>query len=310
MNAENSPRPLIRQGWLRVVLFFIVYFLAVIALSVPAALLVAWFKREDISKGVSIKPADLLNGEFLWLIILIALAGTLLVVFLFRKFIDRKSILSLGFKFSRNKNDAATGFFLGPAILGLGSVILYFTGHLQWNDIIPDWRSLFLSAVVFVMVAFSEEIAFRGYILNNLMDSFNKWLALFISAILFSLFHLGNSYIGFIPLANIFLAGILLGINYIYTRNLWFGIFLHFSWNFFQGPILGFKVSGININSLLQTDLQGSLMVTGGNFGFEGSIIDMALTLISILLLYWIYEKKFKEFPLGEEDNLLNPHLQ
>jgi CAAX protease family protein len=310
MNAENLSRPLIRQGWLRVILFFIVYFLAVIALSVPAALLVSWFKREDMSKGISIKPADLLNGEFLWLIILIALLGTLLVVFLFRKFIDRKSMLSLGFKFSKNKNDAATGFFLGPAILGIGSVILYFSGHLQWTDIIPDWKSLFLSAGIFVMVAFSEEIAFRGYILNNLMDSFNKWTALLISAILFSLFHLGNSYIGFIPLANIFLAGVLLGINYIYTRNLWFGIFLHFSWNFFQGPLLGFKVSGININSLLQTDLQGSVMVTGGDFGFEGSISDMALTIISILLLYWIYEKKFKEFPSGEEDSLPDPQLQ
>ena len=310
MNTENSPRPLIRQGWLRVILFFIVYFLVVLALSMPAALLVSWLKREDLSKGISIKPADLLNGEFLWLIILIALLGTLLVVFLFRKFIDRKSVMSLGFKFSRNRSDAATGFFLGPAILGLGSVILYFTGHLQWTDIITDWTSLLLSLVVFVMVAFSEEIAFRGYILNNLMDSFNKWLALFISAILFSAFHLGNAGIGFIPLANIFLAGILLGINYIYTRNLWFGIFLHFSWNFFQGPILGFKVSGINMNSLLQTDLQGGLMVTGGDFGFEGSIIDMALTLISILLLYWIYEKKYKEMHSGEEDNLLNPQLQ
>jgi membrane protease YdiL (CAAX protease family) len=310
MNAENLSKPAIRQGWLRVLLFFVVYFLAVIALSMPAALLVTWFKREDIKKGISIKPGDLLNSEFLWLIVVIALAGTLLVVFVFRKFIDRKSFKSLGFKFSKHRNDAATGFFLGPAILGLGSVMLYSTGHLQWTDIIIDWNSLLLSLVIFIMVAFTEEIAFRGYILNNLMDSFNKWLALFISAIMFSLFHLGNSYIGFIPLANIFLAGILLGINYIYTRNLWFGIFLHISWNFFQGPLLGFKVSGININSLLQTDLQGSLMITGGNFGFEGSIIDMALTLITILTLYWIYEKKFKDSPSGEENNLLIAEAQ
>lgn len=310
MNAENLSKPAIRQGWLRVVLFFVVYFLAVITLSIPAALLVAWFKREDIRHGISIKPGELLNSEFLWLIVVIALAGSFLVVFLFRKFIDRKSFVSLGFKFSKHRNDAATGFFLGPTILGLGSIMLYSTGHLQWTDIIVDWNSLLLSLVIFIMVAFTEELAFRGYILNNLMDSFNKWLALFISAILFSLFHLGNSYIGFIPLANIFLAGILLGINYIYTRNLWFGIFLHFSWNFFQGPLLGFKVSGININSLLQTDLQGSLMITGGNFGFEGSIIDMALTLISILILYWIYEKKFRDSPAGEENSLLITQVQ
>ena len=306
MNAENIPKPLIRQGWLRVALFFIVYFFSLIAISVPAGVVLLWFKREDIRKGISIKKEDLLSGEFLWLITLVVLLATLLVVFLFRKFVDRKSILSLGFKMAKHKNDAATGFFMAPAILGVGSIILYFSGHLQWSDIIFDWNNLLLSLLALIMVAFSEEIAFRGYILNNLMDSFNKWIALFISAVLFSLFHLGNSYIGFIPLANIFLAGLLLGINYIYTRNLWFGILLHFSWNFFQGPLLGFKVSGINIASVLQTDLQGDLMITGGNFGFEGSIIDMALTLISILMLYWIYEKKFKEHPSTEENKLLH----
>jgi membrane protease YdiL (CAAX protease family) len=294
MNAENSPKPSIRQGWLRVVLFFIVYFLGIIALSIPVAIIIARLKKEDIRQGLFIKPADLLNSDFLWLITLVGLIATLLVVFLFRKLVDRKSILSLGFSFGKYRNHAATGFFLGIAILCIGSILLYFSGHLQWTDIILDWKSLVLSLIIMIMVAFSEEIAFRGYILNNLMDSFNKWVALFISAILFSLFHLDNAYIGFIPLTNILLAGILLGINYIYTRNLWFGIFLHFSWNFFQGPLLGFKVSGININSLLQTELQGDLMITGGNFGFEGSIIDMMLTLLAILILYWFYERKFK----------------
>jgi membrane protease YdiL (CAAX protease family) len=298
METEISSKPSIRQGWLRVLLFFVVYFLVLLSLSIPAALIVTRFKRDEIHQGLSIKPSDLLNSEYLWLITLIALISSILVVFLFRKLVDRKSILSLGFSFRKFRNDAATGFFLGIAILCIGSIFLFFSGHLQWTDIILDWKSLALGIIVMVMVAFTEEIAFRGYILNNLMDSFNKWAALYISAILFSLFHLGNSFIGFIPLTNIFLAGILLGINYIYTRNLWFGIFLHFSWNFFQGPLLGFKVSGIEIGSVLQTELQGDLMITGGNFGFEGSIIDMMLTLLAILLLYWFYEKKFKDNPI------------
>jgi len=44
----------------------------------------------------------------------------------------------------------------------------------------------------------------------------------------------------------------------------------------------------------LQTGLKGDLLLTGGDFGFEGSVFDTALTIIAILLLYGVYEKKYK----------------
>ncbi|HEX4850555.1 MAG TPA: CPBP family intramembrane glutamic endopeptidase, partial [Puia sp.] len=103
-----------------------------------------------------------------------------------------------------------------------------------------------------------------------------------------------NPGMNFIPLINIFLAGILLGMNYIFTRNLWFAFLLHFAWNFFEGPILGYKISGINLPTLLQMDLKGDLLLTGGEFGFEGSVINTGLTVIAILILYWVYEKKYQ----------------
>jgi len=91
----------------------------------------------------------------------------------------------------------------------------------------------------------------------------------------------------------------LLGVNYIHTRNLWFSILFHLGWNFFQGPVLGYRVSGINFSSLLQTELNGDLIITGGEFGFEGSIVNTALCLILVLLLNRVYEKKFQ--PTGQE---------
>ncbi len=295
MNLSEMSRPSIKQGWLRVILFFVVFFLALIALAVPAGLLLAWIRKSEIAQGEEIKTGELLSGEYLWLISLISLIATLLVVFIFRRLVDRKSMVSLGLRFKNHSNDAFVGFFLGPAILGIGTLVLYFTKHLFWNDIIFDSGDLLLGFGTMILIAFGEELAFRGYILNNLLDSFNKWIALFITSMLFSLFHLGNSSIGFIPLVNIFLAGFLLGMNYIYTRNLWFSVFLHFSWNFFQGSLLGYKVSGIGLGSLVQMELKGGPMVTGGEFGFEGSIIDMALTLIAILILFLVYERKYSD---------------
>ena len=48
-------------------------------------------------------------------------------------------------------------------------------------DIILDPRALFLSFGTIVLVAIYEELIFRGYILINLLESFPRWIALFIS---------------------------------------------------------------------------------------------------------------------------------
>jgi len=130
--------------------------------------------------------------------------------------------------------------------------------------------------------------------LGNLLDSFaNKWVALLISGILFAAFHFTNPGIHTLAFVNLFLAGLLLGINYIYTRNLWFSFLFHLSWNFFQGPLLGFRVSGLSLPSLLVAEPKGDLFVTGGDFGLEGSILNTLVSVIALLVLALYFEKKY-----------------
>ena len=126
-------------------------------------------------------------------------------VFIFRKWVDHRSLASLGFQTGGYFADAASGFFLAPVILGIGSIILFFSGHLQWIDVNFNGNKLFIAFGMLVIVAFSEELVFRGYILNNLMESFNKWVALFISAILFALAHSLNPDVNLISVADYFL---------------------------------------------------------------------------------------------------------
>ncbi|PWT78489.1 MAG: hypothetical protein C5B59_01685 [Bacteroidetes bacterium] len=287
MDTIYPRRPLIRQGWLRVLIFCVVY----VALSYLSIFLLAMIIRKE--KGVEVNMTDMLNGEFLMASVLAAAIAALVSVIIFRMFFDRRSFYSMGLEMRGHIADLISGKLLAVSILGLGTIILYFSRHLIWTDIIFDGRQLFILLGMMVIVAFYEELIFRGYILNNLMESFNRWVALIVTAILFALFHMENPSINFIPLINIFLAGILLGMNYIYTKNLWFSIFLHLSWNFFEGPILGYKISGINMPTLLQMELKGDLILTGGEFGFEGSIINTGLSVIAILLVLWVYEKKY-----------------
>jgi membrane protease YdiL (CAAX protease family) len=285
--------PLIKPGWLRVLLFCSAYLLTILIIATGVGFLIVWIKKDSIATGNLLDPKELLGGDYLWVSVISSLVFSSLLVFLFRKVIDRKSFLSLGLFSSGYVSDALSGLFLSTGLLGVGALILYVTRHLQWTDINFNGSELFIELGLLLMVAFTEELVFRGYILNNLMESFNKWVALGISALLFTLSHIVNPGINIIPIANIFLAGILLGINYIYSKNLWFAIFFHLGWNFFQGPILGFKVSGLELSSLLETELKGDLSITGGGFGFEGSIIDGAITFVVIVLLYLVYERKY-----------------
>jgi len=285
MNAHDNKKPLIKQGWLRVLLFICFYF----TLLVLAGLVL----RLSLDK---LNPAG--SGDRLfYLRFLLNAALSFFAVWLFRVWIDRKSIGSMGFAFSKNGAHAGTGFFMGILLVCTGTLVLSFTHHLEWTGSVFNGNDLFISLGLMAIVAIYEEAIFRGYILNNLLESIGKWGALLISALVFALAHSGNPGFSLLAALNIFIAGILLGINYIYTRNCWFGILLHFSWNFFQGPVLGYEVSGVHLQSIFQHDIKGNNFITGGAFGLEGSVIATVLYLLAVGVLVFVYEKKFISSP-------------
>lgn len=271
--------PLIKQGWLRALLLLFAF----TGCSVLAGV---------IGSFIVVVVADLILQVIVLSLFINAILSIALTV-MFRRSIDRRSVKSLGFRWQHYQQEAVTGFCLGVALLGAGTLVLFATGHLEWNDAQFKAGDFFTGLVLMVLIAFTEEMVFRGYILNNLMESMNKWAALGVSAALFTISHGANPGISSVAVVNLLLAGLLLGINFIYTRNIWFAIFFHFSWNFVQGPVLGYEVSGVPLQGLLQPALQGPWWLTGGVFGMEGSFIVSCLFMGSLLLLYTLYEKRY-----------------
>lgn len=269
----------------KVVLFFIAYLVAsiffqgigILVMQIP-------FTDPDAIKSLSTEQNLVVWG--------LTVIGMFLVVWIFRKAIDKKSIKSLGFSFQNGPRSLLYGLLFAVVIIGGGTLLLYATGHISLHQAGSGTESLGLSFLLFIMVALNEEIVMRGYVLNTLMGAMNKYLALGISALLFMAAHSFNPNVSFLGLTNIFLAGILLGASYIYTRNLWFPISLHLFWNFIQGPVLGYEVSGSTSKGVFKVVDTGNELINGGSFGFEGSLICTLLIIPAIVLVVWYQQRR------------------
>lgn len=123
-----------------------------------------------------------------------------------------------------------------------------------------------------------EEILARGVLFRFLEEFGGSWFALALSSLLFGLGHLGNDNATlFSSLAIAVEAGVLLGGAYMLTRNLWLAIGLHFGWNFTQGYVWDVPVSGVAVDGLVESHSAGPILLSGGPFGLEGSIIALAV---------------------------------
>lgn len=275
--------PVVQKGWLRVLLFMIAY------------LLFIFFGNSILGLLIVLLGLNENNETLFYSSILLNFFIALILVASFRKVFDHKSFKSLGFLWEGFGNERASGFLTGILLISSMATVLWALGLLQWFPASVELPDFVLVSVIMIVVSFAEEMVFRGYILNNLMQSMPKQAALYTSAVLFAVFHSLNPNFNLIAFINIFIAGVLLGCNYIYTRNLWFAIFFHFSWNFFQGPILGFEVSGLELPALLEQNLKGSILLTGGDFGLEASWLATFTMALMTIVLFLVFQRKYNE---------------
>ena len=285
----ETKSPLIKSGWLRSLLFFLSFFIIIALFDIIGIAIVSVFSEYGFEEFIS-DPELIMQNKMMLLMMICQLMGTLFTVWIFQKFISKERFISIGLDFINYKNDFYQGLAVGTGLISIGFftlIILNLTSiDLTYFSIYDQIFYFFL----FIVVSLNEEIAIRGYILHNLSQSFNKYIALIISSFVFMGMHLGNPNIGMLPLVNLFLAGIFLGVYRIHKNNLWFPIGAHLMWNYLQGPIYGFEVSGNKINSLFEQKLNGHELLTGGNFGYEGSIILTVFLIISIFLM----DKRFR----------------
>lgn len=228
-----------------------------------------------------------LPGAFLNLIQCISL---IFWVILFWKLWDKGKVREIGFTNVKSSwKDLFAGLLIGAVSFTVVAFILLATKSVEMvNGLgMPKFsRSLLVELVVFIFVGINEELFCRGYCMTVLKQTKKAWVPLIVSAIIFSAMHSMNGGISLLAYINLFLFGIFMGYLFMKTKNLWMCIGYHITWNYFQGDVFGFLVSGNNTDSIYKIKVLSSNIINGGSFGPEGGLVVTILLVISVLLVY------------------------
>ena len=235
------------------------------------------------------------------LITLFSFAFISLLIFFRVKVIEKRSLSSIGFNKNNWLKKYSLGFLIGLVMMSIIVLILLLFGYItvEKNPIQPVGVSAISSVLVilfgWIIQGATEEIVTRGWLLNVLSSKYNIGFGLLISSTLFGLMHLTNPNVNYIAVINIILVGLFYGLYVIKTNDLWAVCGMHSAWNFAQGNIFGFKVSGLDVSvgSLIDLNLVGSDFVTGGIFGPEAGITATFILLASIGILLFIDKKRY-----------------
>jgi membrane protease YdiL (CAAX protease family) len=150
--------------------------------------------------------------------------------------------------------------------------------------------AMLIMLIVFLVTGWQEELYFRGYLLTNLNEGLPASAGILLSSLLFGLVHLGNPNPTILSVVGIALFGLLMVFSLLRSGSLWLPIGLHAGWNFIEGPLLGFPVSGLSTYRLFQTQIEGNPLLTGGAFGPEAGLVLLPALALGTGLI-WIYTR-------------------
>lgn len=282
----------LRAGWrlvIQVLMQVVFLFAAGCALfAVPRSLLVAAANPNTV--------AGLASSE------VVELASVTLSVFLARRLLDRRSFSSLGLRLSRRMFlDLAAGLGITMVMMGLIFLAEWKLGWLTitgfaWIADAPQAavQNVLAFFIVFIAVGWNEELMSRGYHLQTIASGLTLGWGLVLSSAVFGMLHLANPHASWIGAAGIFIAGLFLGCAFVRTRQLWLSIGLHIGWNFFEGVVFGFPVSGLNVYHVTRIAVSGPDLWTGGAFGPEAGLIVVPALAVGFGLVH-LYGRRYKD---------------
>jgi Type IIA topoisomerase (DNA gyrase/topo II, topoisomerase IV), B subunit len=229
---------------------------------------------------------------------LVGSAVAIVIYWLAMKFLARRPVPELPFQRS------AVSEVIFGAVVGLLFIIVSTALIVLFGGYSFKWSTDNASSVVLPIIAtslgaaFVEELIFRGLAFQAIEKMGGSFLALTLTSLFFGIAHLGNPGATVWGALSIAIeAGVLLGAAFLWRRNVWFIIGLHFFWNTIEG-LLGIPVSGHPSSGLFTVEVTGPALLTGGKFGLEASIIPVIISLLIAIPMLFFARRKGHLFSL------------
>ena len=228
-------------------------------------------------------------------VVFFSMGGFIIVPFIIYFYvtkIEKRSWRSIGFSkgnaLSSTLKGLLIGFLMFSAVVAIGMLL----GQFRFNGYnLSSLVYLIPGFILFAIQCFGEEIYTRGWTMTYFYKRHGIFAAMVISSIVFVIPHLLNTGIDLLSVVNIFIVGIVFAVLFLRFDNIWICGGVHTAWNFSQGIIFGFNVSGISTPSLMNFSQAGQNLINGGSFGPESSLIATVVFVILLILAVYYPDK-------------------
>ncbi len=225
---------------------------------------------------------------------LLALLSVFIPGVVLLKWVDKRPVSLLGTGYYKGfLRELSIGMLLGFLMVTATALILWLT---RWASFSFNGFSIVMFLyllgcfVVLVISASYEEVLFRGYVFQSLIEGNNFWIALVIFSLLFGSAHISNPEMTIFTLAVTVFAGIFLGVMYFRSRALWMCIGVHFMWNWTMAPVFGMGISRSVFlkRSLFSYEPSASVFVNGVD-----AMSELIQGILLVVLTIFIWKAKW-----------------
>jgi membrane protease YdiL (CAAX protease family) len=205
------------------------------------------------------------------------------------KILDRRSLADIGLQpGGASARNFALGLVLGggtAALMLLAPILAGTARFVARSDARFSWATLIFYLAALLLAAFGEEMIFRGYAFQLLIDKIGPFATVLPVAVIFGLAHSWNPSASALGVVNTILWGVLLGSGFLRSRDLWLPIGLHYGWNATL-PLFGVNLSGLTIEVtryFYRWDL--TPVWSGGDYGPEGGLLATIFIVVLFVAL-------------------------
>ncbi len=285
---------------LQILIFLLVFLVSGLAtgILVIAPVVAALFGNEAFLAAVSAGDVtaaieasqQIVSGNGMTLLSLFLTVTETAAAIVYCRFIERRSLRSMGFAKKGFARSYGLGFLLGLLLLFASAGLVMLFGGLSFRLSPSISLPLLLAFLLgYLVQGMAEETLMRGYFMVSLANRAPLAVAVAVSSVLFSLLHLSNPGFTLLPFVNITLFGLFMALYVLRTDSLWGACALHSAWNFAQGNLLGFQVSGTaQTSSLLIPTDRTTALISGGLFGLEGGLAVTLVLVVAIALVVFL----------------------